>query len=283
VLHHVPQLRTFTLAIALGAFACSSDDSAAPMTSAGATGGQGGAGGSSNSTTATGGSTGVGTTSTTASGSSGAGGASGGSSGAGGSSGGASGSGGSGALDASSNDGAGGSAPADGGPRDTGSPDGASDASTQFSLTSSAFMAGGTFPAANTCASGTTGNNSPALAWSPGPSTTRGYAIVLWDRTNMFRHWVIWDIPPETMSLAASLPKTAQLTMPAGARQISFQGAGYAGPCPPGTEIHTYEFDLYAVNVLPLPGATNNPGAAEAAVMARQVAKATLMGQGASR
>jgi Raf kinase inhibitor-like YbhB/YbcL family protein len=282
VLHHVPQLRTFTLALALGAFACSSDDSAAPMPSAGATGGQAGAGGSSNSTTASGGSAGAGTTSTTTSGSSGAGGG-GGSSSAGGSPVDASGSGGSSAVDASSNDGTGGSAPADGGSRDTGSRDGASDASTQFNLTSSAFMEGGTFPAANTCASGTTGNNSPALAWTPGPSTTRGYAIVLWDRTNMFRHWVIWDIPPDTTSLPASLPKTAQLAMPAGARQISFQGPGYAGPCPPGTEIHTYEFDLYAVNMLPLPGATNNPGAAEAAVMARQVAKATLMGQGASR
>ena len=283
MLHHSSQLRNFALVFALGAFACSSDDAAAPMTSTGPTsttgGGQGGTGGSS--TMATGGS--AGSTTTAMAGSSGAGGASGGSSGAAGAAGdaagGSGGSGGSAMPDGGAKDGAGGGS-TDGGRDGSSSDGGGSDGPVMFSLSTPAFMAGGTFPRANTCANG---DNSPELNWTPGPATTQGYAIVLWDTTNMFRHWVIWDIPPDTMSLPAALAKTATLAMPMGAKQISFRASpGYAGPCPPGGAVDLYEFALYAVNQRPLTGMTNNPNAAEAAVMARQIAKTTLRGRGSA-
>ena len=108
------------------------------------------------------------------------------------------------------------------------------------------------------------------------------YAIVLTDKTNMLRHWVLWDIPSATMSLPANLAKTAMLAMPAGAKQVSIQNNGYAGPCPPAGTMHTYEFAVYALDVATLPGVTTNsmPMAVETAVLAHQLAKATLTGQG---
>ncbi len=153
-----------------------------------------------------------------------------------------------------------------------------SDATGGFALTSSAIMEGGMFPTANTC----TGNSmSPPLAWTAGPAARMSYAIVLTDKSNMLRHWVLWDIPPDTMSLPANLARTAMLAMPAGAKQVSI-GTGYAGPCPPQGTMHTYEFALYAIDVAPLPGVTTNsmPMAVETAVLAHQLAKTTLTAQG---
>jgi Raf kinase inhibitor-like YbhB/YbcL family protein len=153
-----------------------------------------------------------------------------------------------------------------------------SDATGAFALTSSAIMEGGMFPTANTC----TGNSmSPPLAWTTGPAARMSYAIVLTDKSNMLRHWVLWDIPADTMSLPANLARTAMLAMPAGAKQVSINN-GYAGPCPPQGMMHTYEFALYAVNVATLPGVSTNssPMAVETAVIARQLAKTTLTAQG---
>jgi Raf kinase inhibitor-like YbhB/YbcL family protein len=138
-------------------------------------------------------------------------------------------------------------------------------------------MEGQTIPATHTCAGA---NTSPPLNWTAGPNGTQSYAIVFTDKSNNLRHWAIWDIPATTTSLPANLPKMAMLTMPAGAKQVAFQGMGYAGPCP-GANEHTYEFALYAVNVLPLPGVTTSSSAmaVETAILARQLAKATLSGR----
>ncbi len=123
---------------------------------------------------------------------------------------------------------------------------------------------------------------SPPLAWTPGPAATKSYAIVLTDKGNSLRHWALWDIPPDTMSLPANLPQTHMLTMPAGAKQVSIGGGGYAGPCPPAGVTHTYEFALYAIDVAMLPTVTTNsmPMAVETAVLAHQIGKTTLTGQG---
>jgi Raf kinase inhibitor-like YbhB/YbcL family protein len=258
------------LAIALAAYACSSDDSSTPTPTGGSTssGTQGGAGGSSTSSSST---TSAGGASTGASGSTGVSGAGGGSTGGAGGSGGSAGSGG-----GTSKDGGGGSP-------DGGREGGGSDAATAMMLTSSAFMEGGMIPAANTCASGAMGNNSPPLMWTPGPASAQSYAIVLTDRNNNLVHWVLWDIPATTTSLPANLPKTSMLTMPAGAKQNAFSATGYVGPCPSG-QLHTYEFAVYAINVAMLPGMSTTASqtatrANATVIMSHQLAKGTLTGQ----
>ena len=56
------------------------------------------------------------------------------------------------------------------------------------------------------------------------------------------------------MSLPGNLPKTQMLTTPVMAQQINrFTGDGYSGPCPNG-QMHTYVFEVYALDVATLPG-----------------------------
>lgn len=90
------------------------------------------------------------------------------------------------------------------------------------------------------------------------------YAIVFTDLTNTGIHSVIYDIPSNVLSLAAGVDKAYAPAVPAGAHQtppgFNAGGFGYLGPCPPKpggvAEEHVYEFELYAVNVAALPGAT---------------------------
>ncbi len=127
------------------------------------------------------------------------------------------------------------------------------DAAVPFALTSTAFVAGASIPAQYTC-NGT--NESPPLAWTPGPAGTLSYAVVLTDLSNMLVHSVIYDIPSGVFSLPMGVSKVYAPAVPAGAHQTKagFGGTfGYAGPCPP--QEHNYEFVVYALDVAALPGA----------------------------
>jgi len=117
-------------------------------------------------------------------------------------------------------------------------------------LTSSS-LPDGRFPASLTC-DGI--NTSPALAWNAPPAGTGSLALILNDRDlpNGFVHWVLFNLPPGSRSLPASLP--AQAELPDGARQGAndFGKIGYGGPCPSGT--HHYAIMLFALDsMLTLP------------------------------
>jgi Raf kinase inhibitor-like YbhB/YbcL family protein len=62
------------------------------------------------------------------------------------------------------------------------------------------------------------------------------------DTAQKFIHWVIYDIPPSTTSLAPG-------QVPAGAKQTanSFGRPGYGAPCPPAGQRHRYVFTLLAL------------------------------------
>ncbi len=145
-----------------------------------------------------------------------------------------------------------------------------------FALTSTAWTEGAAIPVKHSCR-GT--NVSPPLAWTA--AAGQGYALVITDKTNGLVHSAIWDIPKTTQVLAENIAKVAEPPVPAGAKQplaYDNQTRGYLGPCPPNQ--HTYEFALYAVSALPLPGLTlqSNRAAVVAAVMANQTAVAKLTG-----
>lgn len=159
---------------------------------------------------------------------------------------------------------------------------GGSGGSAAFSLTSTALAEGGEFPDANTCASGESFGSSPPLTWTAGPSGTMSYAIVLIDNdngANGFIHWVMWDIPSTVTILPADLPTGMMPSMPAGAKQRSFQpDNGYVGPCPSGME-HEYTFTVYALSTATLAGMTNNTMNVVAAIeAATPLAEASLSG-----
>jgi Raf kinase inhibitor-like YbhB/YbcL family protein len=119
---------------------------------------------------------------------------------------------------------------------------------------------------------------SPPFAWTPGPSATLSYALVMYDPSPKFTHWVVWDIPPSALALPAALGSSATLTMPAGAKQAAGSGMGYLGPCPPMSMTHTYEFTLYALDVATLPGVTTSTTTANlvTAIQMHDIANAVL-------
>ena len=91
-------------------------------------------------------------------------------------------------------------------------------------------------------------NHSPELDWTPGPAGTMSYAIVLFDQSNGYAHWAIWNIPATASKLPASLPAGPDPAGLTGVKQVSFymNKNAYAGP---GAKSHAYQFKLYALKV----------------------------------
>ncbi|MBS2019581.1 MAG: YbhB/YbcL family Raf kinase inhibitor-like protein [Deltaproteobacteria bacterium] len=131
------------------------------------------------------------------------------------------------------------------------------EASAPFALTSSVLTEGATMNAAQTCNGA---DQSPDLAWGPGPEGTKSYAIVLNDQTLDFLHSIIYDIPASVTSIPGAVDRAFEPTKVPGAKQNeSFRRGrfGYAGPCPPKPNEDTYELVLYALKVDKLSGLTN--------------------------
>ena len=162
---------------------------------------------------------------------------------------------------------------------------GASAATTQpamtFDLTSSAFAANGAIPAKYTCEGA---DVSPPLQWSGGPANARSYALIVDDPDApdpaapkmVYVHWVVYNIPAGTTSLAENAAKTG---LPSGASHGSndWKKQTYGGPCPPIGR-HRYFHKLYALDTV-LTG-LNNPTKAqlEAAITGHVIGRTELIG-----
>ncbi|GAA5193972.1 YbhB/YbcL family Raf kinase inhibitor-like protein [Rugosimonospora acidiphila] len=139
-------------------------------------------------------------------------------------------------------------------------------------VTSSAFAAGARIPDEYTCrAAGIV----PPLSWTGDPRSAAALAVVVHDPdapNGDYVHWVVYDLPAGTTSLAAS-------ALPAGAKQARNSGGttGWTPPCPP-SGIHHYHFVVYALSSptgLAAGAATN---AARKAIADRAVASGELVG-----
>lgn len=131
-----------------------------------------------------------------------------------------------------------------------------------MTLRSATFADGGTLPLSminnipgsggqNTCtASGSAGGNeSPQLSWHHAPPGTRSFAIVAYDVTAQFTHWVMYNIAADT----TSLPQNAGAAGSSSGVQNGndFFLPNYSGPCPPTTLTpysHQYKFTVYALD-----------------------------------
>lgn len=116
-----------------------------------------------------------------------------------------------------------------------------------FTLTSSAFSAGGEIPEQYTCKGQ---DVSPALHWSGAPLKTGSFALIMDDPdapSGVWVHWVLWNLPASTHALSEGVDRGE---MDDGAQQgrNSFQKTGYNGPCPPVGQTHRYLFRLYALD-----------------------------------
>jgi Raf kinase inhibitor-like YbhB/YbcL family protein len=101
------------------------------------------------------------------------------------------------------------------------------------------------------------GNLSPALSWKDPPAGTRSFALLVHDPDAPtggagWWHWVVYNLPAGTTTLAQGAGSADGKGMPAGAVQqkTDFGSPGWGGPCPPaGDKPHHYHFTLYALKL----------------------------------
>lgn len=120
-------------------------------------------------------------------------------------------------------------------------------------LKSSAFDHQGEIPRKYTCDGE---DHSPPLAWSDLPAGTRSLALIVDDPDapdpkapkRVYVHWVLYNIPPDTRTLAEAI-RPAHL--PTGTLEgfNDWGRTGYGGPCPPIGR-HRYFHKLYALDAL---------------------------------
>ncbi|HVE86167.1 MAG TPA: YbhB/YbcL family Raf kinase inhibitor-like protein [Myxococcales bacterium] len=120
-------------------------------------------------------------------------------------------------------------------------------------LTSPAFQNGGEIPTQYTCEGA---DRSPELRWSGAPEGTKSFALIVDDPDApdprapqmTWVHWVLYDIPFTTVSLAEG---AKQAPAPAGAHDGTndWKVTGWGGPCPPVGR-HRYFFKLYALDAV---------------------------------
>ena len=126
---------------------------------------------------------------------------------------------------------------------------------------------------------------SPALQWTDVPEGTKSFALIVDDPDApdpanpkmTWVHWVIYNIPAETTSLAENA--TAG-NLPHGTLNgiNDWKRPGYGGPCPP-IGIHRYFHKLYALDTV-LPDLQNPTKAAlEKAMDGHILQKAELVGR----
>lgn len=124
----------------------------------------------------------------------------------------------------------------------------------------------GSIPEQYTCDGG---NSSPEIKISDVSRETESFALVLIDTDapgpEPYVHWLVWNIPPDTMSLPEGVPQRPTVSLSERGTDPGFpdsdttdpivQGTnsenevGYMGPCPPSEDgSHTYEFTLYSLS-----------------------------------
>lgn len=148
-----------------------------------------------------------------------------------------------------------------------------------LAISTTSFPNGGDIPKKFTCDGA---DVSPELSWNGAPSGTQSFTLIADDPdapVGTWTHWVLYDLPATTASLAEGVSKVDELG--GGGRQgrNDFRKIGYGGPCPPPGKPHRYFFKLYALDAkLNLkPGATKQE--VEQAMQGHSLAQAELMGK----
>lgn len=144
-----------------------------------------------------------------------------------------------------------------------------------FTLFCHSLREGETIPRRHTCDGE---NTSPHLEWMHAPRDTQSFLIIMDDPdavNGTFTHWVLFDIPRNTGSLAEGETRIGTHG------RNDFQHTKYGGPCPPPHHgNHRYFFKLHALDVESLglaSGATREE--VEKAMRDHVLGAAMLMGQ----
>jgi Raf kinase inhibitor-like YbhB/YbcL family protein len=148
-------------------------------------------------------------------------------------------------------------------------------------LTSPAFQNGGEIPKKYTCDGP---DRSPPLAWTGAPAATKCFVLIVDDPDapdpaapkTVWVHWVLYDLPPDTASLAEAV---SPVGLPRGTREgvNDWKRTGWGGPCPPIGR-HRYFHKLYALDRLLGDLGKPDKAAVERAMRGHVLAQAELMG-----
>jgi len=117
-----------------------------------------------------------------------------------------------------------------------------------LTLSSAAFSPGAEIPKQHTCDGA---DLSPPLGWRGTPQGTKSIALIVDDPdapAGTWVHWVLYDLPGDSVVLAGGVPKKDTLVSAAKQGVNDFRTVGYAGPCPPPGKLHHYFFKLYALD-----------------------------------
>ncbi len=153
-------------------------------------------------------------------------------------------------------------------------------AQAQLRLTSPAIASGAAITDDYAC---TGADQSPALAWSGAPQSTKtkSFALIVDDPDaplGTFVHWVAYNIPAAVTSLPAGMPKTAGIAGGGTNGINSFGHIGYNGPCPPPGKMHHYHFHLFALDSTLTPGDQADAAAVRSAMNGHVLATTELVG-----
>ena len=141
-----------------------------------------------------------------------------------------------------------------------------------MTLTSTAWADGGPIPAKYSQAGDQV---SPPLSWSNVPEGVASFVLLAHDvdaatgnGTDDILHWMLWNIPAATRSLAEGVPQGSQLRD--GTRQISASGPYYRGPgAAAAGPAHHYVFELFALDAtIDVPPVGASPPQTRSAVVA---------------
>ena len=141
-----------------------------------------------------------------------------------------------------------------------------------MTLTTTAFADGGVIPTKYTQVGQ---EASPPLTWTGAPDSTASFVLIVHDPNaatgnglDDILHWMVWNIPGSSRSLAEAIPAGASVA--GGARQISVSGPYFRGAAAPATgPAHHYVFELYALDTtIDVPAVGQPPAATRAAVVA---------------
>jgi len=102
-------------------------------------------------------------------------------------------------------------------------------------------------------------NISPHLKWVNAPTTTKSFAVTVYDPDaptgSGWWHWIIFNIPSDTSELREDAGNVKKNLSPKGSIQsvTDFGGPGFGGACPPvGDKPHRYIFTVHALDVAKL-------------------------------
>jgi len=126
-----------------------------------------------------------------------------------------------------------------------------------------------TIPAEFTCNGA---NVSPPLKFANLPSSAESLVLIVDDPdANMWVHWIVWNIPPNTTGFS----KGENIAFPQG--KNDFGNQKYDGPCPPSAT-HGYFFRLYALDTMLNLGEGSTKAQLESVMSGHIIEKAQLIG-----